>query len=120
MGLIRMIGYPYFLGKKMKHLFTLSIALIVSTCSHITLTCDTKNDTFLPATEKFKRMRVAQIRNLDMRTLNAAELYAFKALAKSIFSQEIASADCFSQANKRKYEVMYQKIGEVDAFCDAL
>lgn len=99
----------------MKHLLTLSVALIISTCSHITLARDKKNDTFAQETERFRAMKVSQIKNLDVHTLNQEQLHAFKALAKSIFSQEIASADCFSQANKRKYEVMYQKVGEIDA-----
>lgn len=99
----------------MKHLFTLYTALIASMCMHTTLPCDKKNDTFSRATERFKTMRVAQIKNLDIHTLDTEELSAFKMLARSTFSREIASADCFSPANRRKYEVMHQKIGEIDA-----
>lgn len=104
----------------MKHLFTLYVALIVSSYSHTTLTRDKKNDTFFQAIEEFKSMRVSQIKNLNIYALKPEQLYAFKTLAKSIFSKEIASADCFSQANKRKYEVMYQKISEIDTFNCAL
>ena len=104
----------------MKHLFTLYIALISGAYTLTTLACDKKNDTFLQATEQFKTMRVAQVKNLNIHTLNPIQLSAFRTLAKSIFSQEIASADCFSQANRRKYEVMYQKIGEIDASPHAL
>jgi predicted phosphoadenosine phosphosulfate sulfurtransferase len=99
----------------MKQLLTLATVLITSTYAHTTLTYNKKIDTFLQATRQFKMMKVAQIKNLNIHSLSPEELSAFKTLAKSIFNQEIASADCFSQANRRKYEVMYQKIGEFDA-----
>lgn len=73
-----------------------------------------KQETFAQARKRFERMTVRQISNIDMCTLTHVQLDAFKDLASSIFRCEIASAGCFSQANRRKYEVMYQKIGESD------
>ena len=101
----------------MKHFFRFYIVTsIICAYSHITVAYAINNNRYTQAFNKFQRMKVSQIKNLNIQTLDNEDLIAFKTLAKSIFSQEIASAECFSQANRRKYEVMYQKIGEIDAF----
>jgi hypothetical protein len=72
-----------------------------------------QNETIDQAKVRFEQMTVRQIDNISMSTLTENQLHAFKELSQSIFHKEIASAGCFSQANRRKYEVMYQKIGQI-------
>jgi hypothetical protein len=74
-----------------------------------------KNICLRNAIEKFRAMRVAQIQALTLEQLSSTEIEAFRMLATEIFKREIASAECFSQANRRKYEVMHQKIAQLDA-----
>lgn len=101
----------------MKYIYSFFLIVTLHFFAPNTVVCCEKNNAFLLATQKFKTMKVAEIRNMDIFSLSAEQLRAFKALAREIFSQEIASAGCFSQANRRKYEVMYQKIGQADAHC---
>jgi hypothetical protein len=96
----------------MKHLLVLYLTLSASIYTSLTSSPNPNASEFLQATERFQRMTVKEIHRLDACSLSKQEMCAFRKLAKSIFSQEVASADCFSQANRRKYEVMYQKIGQ--------
>ena len=59
-------------------------------------------------------MTVRQMMNIPMHKLTSNQEKAFRELASSFYLQEIARPDCFSQANRRKYEVMYKKIAELD------
>ncbi|MEX0848992.1 MAG: hypothetical protein WD055_02090 [Candidatus Dependentiae bacterium] len=99
----------------MKLYAILSLFLCVCTMhGYFTPPAGPQNETIDQAKTRFEQMAVRQINNIDMSTLTENQLHAFKELSQSIFHREIASAGCFSQANRRKYEVMYQKIGEIE------
>ncbi len=96
----------------MKKIFLSLLALCTTqTNTYFTPCKGPKNETFCQARKRFELMTVREVNNLKMCTLSNNQFNAFKDLAESIFRREIASAGCFSQANRRKYEVMYQKIG---------
>ncbi len=97
----------------MKKIYLLLLALCTAqTNTYFTPCKGPKNETFCQARKRFEKMTVREVNNLNMCTLSNNQFNAFKDLAESIFRREIASAGCFSQANRRKYEVMYQKLGD--------
>lgn len=65
------------------------------------------------AQQRFDCMSVRQIYELNMKELTPHQLEAFKRHAKKLFHAEVATPCCHSQADRLKYEVMYQKMGEL-------
>lgn len=73
----------------------------------------TVNESIEEAQKRFNCMSVRQIYELNMKELRPNQLEAFKRHAKKLFHAEVATPSCHSQADRLKYEVMYQKIGEL-------
>ncbi len=66
------------------------------------------------AQARFEHMTARQINNVCIHELTPNQLQGFKALSQYYFHTEIATSGCDSQANRIKYVIMYQKIGELD------
>ena len=64
------------------------------------------------AQARFEHMTARQINNVCIHDLTSNQLQGFKALSRYYFHTEIATPGCDSQANRIKYVIMYQKIGE--------
>jgi hypothetical protein len=95
-----------------KKLFLL--ALIIShTQEAYRSTIGTANESVEEAQQRFDCMSVRQIYELNMKELTPHQLEAFKKHAKKLFHAEVATPCCHSQADRLKYEVMYQKMGEL-------
>lgn len=76
-------------------------------------TAQIANESIEEAQQRFNCMSVRQIHNLNMTELTPCQLEAFKRHAKKLFHAEVATPSCHSQADRLKYEVMYQKMGEL-------
>lgn len=76
-------------------------------------TVQPSDDSIEDAQQRFDCMSVRQIHNLNMKELSPNQLEAFKRHAKKLFHAEVATPSCHSQADRLKYEVMYQKMGEL-------
>ncbi len=76
-------------------------------------TVQTTNESAAEAQQRFNCMSVRQIHDLNMKELTPCQLEGFKRLAKKLFHAEVATPSCHSQADRLKYEVMYQKMGEL-------
>lgn len=99
----------------MKYFFFYCIASMIPITVFTIPESGEKNICLHIAKEKFRAMRVAQIQKVSLENMNQTEIKAFRELATEIFKREIASAECFSQANRRKYEAMHHKIAQYDA-----
>lgn len=74
---------------------------------------ETAHESVEEAQQRLDCMSVRQVHNLNMRDLTPNQLEAFKRHAKKLFHAEVATPSCHSQADRLKYEVMYQKMGEL-------
>ena len=72
------------------------------------------NESAEQAQARFDHMTARQMDNVYMHDLTSNQLQGFKALAQYYFHTEIATSGCDSQAHRIKYEIMYQKIGELN------
>lgn len=74
---------------------------------------ETAHESVEDAQQRFNCMSAQQINNLNMRELTPNQIQAFKSHAKKLFHAEVATPCCHSQADRIKYEIMYQKLGEL-------
>ena len=72
------------------------------------------NESAEQAQERFEHMTARQIDNVCIHDLTSNQRQGFKTLAHYYFHTEITTPGCDSQANRIKYVIMYQKIGELD------
>jgi len=102
----------------MKHI-SLSIVIVCSMvhstqASYFIPKLGNPDETVAQARERFSSMTARQMHNVPIERLTPNQQQAFKELAKEYFTSEVACPGCSNQANRRKYEIMYQKIGELD------
>lgn len=67
------------------------------------------------AKQRFKCMTAKQMNNLCIHELTVNQMRGFKELATELFHSEVATCGCERQANRVKYEIMYQKLGELQS-----
>ena len=107
----------------MKQAYLFILVLFITNCyaesSYFFPDMGHPNETVAQARARFDCMTARQMYNLPVHQLTANQQQAFKELAREYFTSEIACPDCSSQANRRKYEIMYQKIGQLDYNCRA-
>lgn len=72
------------------------------------------NESAEQAQARFEHMTARQINNVYIHDLTSNQLQGFKALSRYYFHTEVATPGCDSQANRIKYEIMYQKIGALN------
>lgn len=99
--------------KKKLFLLTLIISHTQEAYRAYPTTAGTANESIEDAQQHFDCMSVRQIHELNMKELTPHQLEAFKRHAKKLFHAEVATPSCHSQADRLKYEVMYQKMGEL-------
>lgn len=73
------------------------------------------SDSAKQAKMRFDEMSNHQIHELDIHSLTQNQLQGFRELAREIYFKEVAAPGCYNKANLIKYEIMYQKIGELTA-----
>ena len=95
-------------------LFILCSMTKLAYASYFIPTLGGSDETIAQARERFSCMTARQMNNLPVEQLTPNQQQAFKDLAKEYFTSEVACPGCSNQANRRKYEIMYQKIGELD------
>ncbi len=106
----------YIYGNNMK-----KIVLIIAICTvnlqarYFCPPTGSPNESVEQAQARFESMTARQIDNVCMHELTANQLQGFKTLAQYYFHTQVATPGCDSQANRVKYEIMYQKIGELNA-----
>lgn len=72
-----------------------------------------RNESIDAARNRFDRMTVRQIRHVSINDLTPNQKQGFKELATEYFMSEVIRPGCSNQAHRRKYEIMYNMIGQM-------
>lgn len=72
-----------------------------------------KNESVDAAHERFDRMTVRQMHHVSLADLTPNQKQAFKELATEYFMSEVIRPGCSNQAHRRKYEIMYELVGQM-------
>lgn len=65
------------------------------------------------ARDRFDRMTVRQMHHVCIDNFTSNQKQAFKELATEYFMSEVIRPGCSKQPHRRKYEIMYEKIGRM-------
>jgi hypothetical protein len=104
----------------MKHIYLLYCAIVANFMvgnslwgSYYHAPSGPQHESVCAARDRFDRMTVRQMHHVCIDDLTANQKEAFKELATEYFMSEVIRPGCSMQPHRRKYEIMYEKIGRM-------